>query len=132
MKRVVNAIILDKKRERVLLIKRIGGIHFNKWAFPGGIVERGESDEDALKREIKEEIGVKVSKIIKKIGDYEYSRENNEKTIGTSFLVSLENEEINMDKSEVAEVRWVTIEEMETLDCAPGIEEEAMKSIYEK
>ncbi|HLF54034.1 MAG TPA: NUDIX hydrolase [Candidatus Nanoarchaeia archaeon] len=132
MKKVVNAIILDKNGNRVLIIKRIEGIHSDKWAFPGGVVETGETEEAALEREIKEEIGIRISKIIKKMGEYNYLRENGEEIKGISFLVSIENEKINIDKSEIGDFRWATIEEIESLNCAPGIEEEAMKAIYEK
>ena len=62
MKRVVFGII--KKRERFLLGKR----HIKKalcWEFPGGKVEKNEKLRDALKRELKEELGINI-KIIKK------------------------------------------------------------------
>ena len=35
-----------------------GGTHAGKWEFPGGKVEHGESLEEALVREIREELGV--------------------------------------------------------------------------
>lgn len=130
MKQVVNAIILDKKKEKVLLIKRIGGIHSDKWAFPGGVVEKGETEEVALKREVREELGIEVSRILKKIGSYEYPGENKENTFGSSFLVSIKEKKININKKEISEFGWFTPEDIELIECAPGIQEEAIKAIY--
>jgi len=132
MKKAVNAIILDENKEKVLLIKRKEGIHSGKWAFPGGIVEENEAEESALRREVKEETGLEISSILKKIGEYEYSREDNEQTKGESFLVSIKNQKtkIKFNKSEISDFKWATAEEIDLLDCAPGIQEEAMKALY--
>ncbi|EKD59042.1 MAG: MutT/NUDIX family protein [uncultured bacterium] len=58
MKHRVRAVI--EKDGKLLLIKRVksAGTH---WVFPGGGVEDGESHEQALIRECKEELGVDVS-----------------------------------------------------------------------
>lgn len=45
---------------RIFLQKRGGGRHQGLWEFPGGKVEEGESDAEALAREWKEELGVDV------------------------------------------------------------------------
>src|SRR3989344_113324 len=108
MKKVVNAIILNSSKKKVLIIKRKGGIHSNKWAFPGGIVEKNETSKQALAREVKEELGLNIKKIIKKIGDYEYFRENKEKTFGESYLVSVENLRIKINLMEISKFKWVT------------------------
>ena len=57
---VVAAVI---EREGLLLItRRRAGTHLSGlWEFPGGKPEPGERQEDALVREIKEELGVDVS-----------------------------------------------------------------------
>lgn len=57
--RVVAALI--RKEDKVLLTQRWPSKHLGLiWEFPGGKVEEGESDEEALVRELKEELGVDV------------------------------------------------------------------------
>ncbi len=58
----VDAVIINKKGE-ILLIKRKNEPYKGYWALPGGFVEYGEKVEEALKREIKEETGLKAKKI---------------------------------------------------------------------
>lgn len=58
------------KDNKILLIKRKNNDYFNDlWSNPGGKVEPNESSEDAVIRELKEELDIEV-KIVKKISDY--------------------------------------------------------------
>jgi len=55
---VVDAIV--EKDGAILLIKRKNPPYQGQWAIPGGFVEYGEKVEDAVKRELMEEAGIKI------------------------------------------------------------------------
>lgn len=44
-----------------LIARRGKGIHENIWEFPGGKVENGETKEEAILRELKEELNLNLS-----------------------------------------------------------------------
>ena len=50
--------VVIEKGNQVLLGRRFG-----KWCFPGGHLKFGESFEECAKREIKEEVGIKINNI---------------------------------------------------------------------
>ena len=57
---VVAAVI--ERDGHFLLTRRLQGVHLaGLWEFPGGKVDRAESHEHALSREIVEELGVQIS-----------------------------------------------------------------------
>ena len=70
---VAVAVIIDND-EKVLIAKRHDHLHQGgKWEFPGGKIEKNESTEEALAREIKEEVGIEVKKASPLIIlDYDY------------------------------------------------------------
>jgi 8-oxo-dGTP diphosphatase len=58
--RVVAAALFDAER-RVLIAERPAGKHMaGRWEFPGGKVGPGETDAEALARELEEELGIQV------------------------------------------------------------------------
>ena len=54
----VGAIIL--RNDQVLLVQRGSEPSYGKWSVPGGLVELGESLQEAIMREVKEEVGLEV------------------------------------------------------------------------
>ena len=58
---VVAAII--KKDDKIFITKRSYGEFIDMWEFPGGKVEVGETQEEALIREIKEELELDITNL---------------------------------------------------------------------
>ncbi len=57
----VSVAVLINVDDQVLIAKRSANQHQgNKWEFPGGKVEVGETSQEALRREIDEELGVQI------------------------------------------------------------------------
>lgn len=53
----VYVVILDTKKEKIILVQAPNGAYF----LPGGEIEKGETKEEALKRELLEELGYAVT-----------------------------------------------------------------------
>ncbi|MGL5416292.1 MAG: NUDIX domain-containing protein [Clostridium sp.] len=92
LREAVRAVIV--KEDKLLMIKTNRG----DIKFPGGGREKGESNEETLIREVREEAGYDVEKIIKKIGTVteqhldKYDEEKIFKMISTYYLCEVREE----------------------------------------
>ena len=62
IRQAVRAVVLDPD-DRILLVRFEFPDSGTKWALPGGGVEPGETDHDALRRELAEEVGAPDAEI---------------------------------------------------------------------
>lgn len=60
---VVVGILLNSKNEVLIALRPPHVVQPGVWEFPGGKIEEGETLENALIREFKEEIGIKITRI---------------------------------------------------------------------
>jgi len=83
----VDGVIIQKKM--ILLIKRGNDPFRGQWALPGGFVEYGETTEEAVIREVKEETGI-MGTIQKIVGVYsDHKRDPRGHTISIVYLLSV-------------------------------------------
>jgi 8-oxo-dGTP diphosphatase len=89
-----------------------------KWEFPGGKVEPDEMPEAALLREIKEELGCEIV-IVRTLprSTHDYGTITIEMI---PFICALSSTSCAPHPHEHITVRWVTREEMQTVDLAPA------------
>lgn len=86
-----------------------------KWEFPGGKLEKGETLEDCLKREIKEELGLNV-KILEKLPSNTHKYTDKKIIELIPFRCSLQTSEI--DLKEHSRIEWASISQLENFDWA--------------
>lgn len=122
---VVAAVI--KKGDLIFITQRGYGEFKDFWEFPGGKVELNESKEDAIKREIKEELDASI-KVDKYVGKVEYDYQTFHLNMDV-FLASLIDEKLVLLEHENAS--WVHKDELDNYDFLPADIEviEMLKSI---
>ena len=113
---VVGAVIENENGEILCALRGPEMTLPNYWEFPGGKIEDGETKEEALKREIKEELGCTI-KVYEPIEDTtcEYDK----------VIVRLETFMAKVISgtpviSEHAEIKWITREGLPALNWAPA------------
>ena len=111
---VVAACIADG--EEVFIYQRNAGDAFGMlWEFPGGKVEDNEELPEAIIREIREEVGVRVS-IDKKIGTFE---DENETLKITVYLFKARIAGGSLRKIDCRDFCWTTIDKLGSFNLAP-------------
>jgi 8-oxo-dGTP diphosphatase len=94
--------------ERVLVIRRGTNVILpGYWCPPSGRIERGETQEQAVVREVAEELGVSAKPVAKV---WECPTDDGDFLLHW-WIVDVDTYEFDPDPGEVAEIRWVTAEE---------------------
>ena len=127
MKKIYPVVIgVVKKNNKFLLTKRASPKkEWNKWQFPGGEVEFGETLKKALLREMKEEIGCQVKIISRQPKVFEIFRLSDKfHSIFFVYLCQLEDESCQIKiNREASTYKWFQIEEIYKLDSLEGTKE---------
>ena len=111
---MVAAVIHDGGR--ILATQRGYGEFKDKWEFPGGKMEAGESREEALRREIREELDTEIA-VGKLLCTVEYDYPAFHLTMHC-YLCSVVSGTLVLKEHESA--RWLPAEALESVDWLPA------------
>jgi 8-oxo-dGTP diphosphatase len=112
---VVAAIIHDDEG-RIFATQRGYGEMKDGWEFPGGKIEPGESPEEALKREIWEELETKivVEKLVQTV-EWDYPAFH---LTMHCFWCHIESGSLKLKEHEAA--KWLTKDQLDSVDWLPA------------
>ena len=112
--RVVAAIII--KNGEVFATQRGYGDFKGGWEFPGGKIDAGETPEEALIREIKEELDTEVE-VIELLDTVEYDYPNFHLSMDC-FICNIKSGELVLKEHEAAQ--WLTKEILDSVNWLPA------------
>jgi 8-oxo-dGTP diphosphatase len=103
------------------------------WDIVGGHLEPGESVDDALRREVEEETGWKVSIVLGTIGEHRYFGEDGLERHETDFLIRVDGDlsRPRLEAGKHTAYKWITRDEIDVLDENNGIDDGLLRQIIE-
>jgi 8-oxo-dGTP diphosphatase len=119
------------KDDKILIIRRDNPPSQGMWSPPGGMIELGETIQEATKREVEEECGIEIG-----VGDVFHAanlivpdEKGNTKFhyVITYLLAYYINGEARPG-SDAMDIKWIKSEELDKFDMSPVVRENIMKA----
>ena len=111
---VVAALIINQ--DKVFATQRGYGEFKDGWEFPGGKIEPGETPEQALKREIQEELATQI-RVAQPLTTVEYDYPTFHLSM-QCFLCKVEKDNLTLLEHEAAQ--WLSYDELNSVDWLPA------------
>lgn len=107
--KVIGVAVIKNLQEQILIDRRLPQGEFGGfWEFPGGKVEPGETTEECIRREIKEELGIEIE-----VGTHLITVEHTYSKVRVTLRVHCCRHLSGIPTPlECEEIRWVSIEEI--------------------
>ena len=115
--RGVGALIYNDKNE-VLLLRRNEDGRRKTWAMPGGKVDKGETFDEALSREVMEELGVEIESAKPFIAKPDIFEGRLFETV--CFKVKIKGEPVIKEKNKVDKLEWFSFDNLPEVDYPPS------------
>lgn len=113
--KIVDAILVHNNR--ILLVQQKNPRAYGSWSLPGGHVEGNESPEEAIQRELKEELGIKLPNTA--IGKHEHieSKTDEGSLLVCTFTVYIKPQAYLVQENEVVGFGWFTLDELSKMSA---------------
>jgi 8-oxo-dGTP diphosphatase len=112
------AVAIFERNGRVLACQRKQGSRYEfKWEFPGGKVEEGETIEQCLHRELREELSVEIGPVGRTEKELSHYPDGGTYEVAFCFVKDFVGE---LKNNVFEQFKWVTPDELRTMDILEG------------
>lgn len=108
LRHITIVAIVKNKNGKILLTKRAAHLlRGGKWTIPGGFLDRDENASEGVKREIAEETGLKVNKLVLfRVNDSPNRPKEDRQNVDFVFIAEVSEGELKQN-AEVSEFKWI-------------------------
>ena len=110
--RVVAAVLVDRSGQVLIAQRPPGKWQAGRWEFPGGKVEPGEDEAQAVGRELAEELGVRVD-AAQRLGEFHHAYADRVVSIGLWLVLRHEGEPRGLDGQAL---QWIALDHLTQCD----------------
>lgn len=112
MKIIVGTVI--KQLDKLLMVQEAQKKCYGQWNFPAGHLDENENIFDAAIRETKEETGYNI-KLTSVLSIQNFINKKGEQRIRINFNAEIISGEIEFDKEEILDVKWISLEKLKQI-----------------
>ena len=102
-------LLVEDNEGKILLVRHT---YVDGWYFPGGGVEKGESQQQAAKKELREETGIGCTGELELVGIYQNSSASRRDHVSLFRCREWREERIFTPNREIAEIRFFSVNEL--------------------
>lgn len=118
VEKIVVGAVVSYDNKVLCLKRRKGDFMAGLWELPSGTLEDGETIEQCLYRETKEETGLRIEEVLDYVGSFDYSSGSGKKARQFTFKVSSLSSVVKLDPNEHEEYVWLKESELDNYNIS--------------